>query len=150
MPIVDYKEGDVLESIADFNYIAHGVNCQGVMGGGIALQIKTQYPMTFHKYKKACNDAAFEKQHLLGQIVIDGENKLIHCFTQLYYGNQSHVKYVSYDAIHGCFNRINSQLPGSSIVIPKIGAGLGGGNWEVIARIIDSVTADCSITVFKL
>lgn len=30
----------------------------------------------------------------------------------------------------------------SEIAIPKIGAGLAGGNWEVISRIIDDATGD--------
>jgi O-acetyl-ADP-ribose deacetylase (regulator of RNase III) len=28
------------------------------------------------------------------------------------------------------------------IAIPKIGAGLAGGNWEIISRIIDDATGD--------
>jgi hypothetical protein len=40
--MVKIVKGDLLKS--DCQYIAHGVNCQGVMNSGIAKQIRDKYP----------------------------------------------------------------------------------------------------------
>ena len=44
---LDRKEVDV---------IGHVVNCQGVMGGGIAKSIKERYPSVYEEYKAFHND----------------------------------------------------------------------------------------------
>lgn len=56
---------------------------------------------------------------------------------------------VSYDAVTSCFEKVlvlaraikaaSGELP---ILFPMIGAGLGGGNWNVISTIIDETIGD--------
>jgi O-acetyl-ADP-ribose deacetylase (regulator of RNase III) len=58
-------EGDIfsLEGVSNF---AHGCNCAGAMGKGIALQFKTKYPKMYKEYKALCQEGLF----LLGDIFI--------------------------------------------------------------------------------
>lgn len=49
--MVKFLEGDLLESGCDV--ICHQVNEYGVMGAGIAKQIKEKYPKAFKDYQKA-------------------------------------------------------------------------------------------------
>ena len=42
--------GDLLSSQED--YICHQVNCMGVMGAGVALQIKKVYPDVYNQYQE--------------------------------------------------------------------------------------------------
>ena len=44
---------------------------------------------------------------------------------------------VDYDAIRAVFAEVRDRFSGQRIGYPKIGAGLGGGDWERIATIID-------------
>ena len=46
--------GNVLDSNADV--IIHQVNCQGVMGSGVAKQVKDRYPVVYEMYKAKCNE----------------------------------------------------------------------------------------------
>lgn len=46
--------GDVLNT--DCWIIAHQVNCQGVMGGGLARQIKDRYPDAYINYREYIED----------------------------------------------------------------------------------------------
>lgn len=46
-----YKKGNILRSEAQ--YIFNPVNTVGVMGKGLALQIKQKYPACFNDYKNA-------------------------------------------------------------------------------------------------
>lgn len=54
--MIIYKDGDILTSTADV--ICHQVNCKGVMGAGLAKQIKQKYPAVFKLYKKRCDEDA--------------------------------------------------------------------------------------------
>ena len=51
--MVEICNGDVLDSGADV--ICHQVNCRGVMGAGIARQIKKRYYWAYEQYKARCN-----------------------------------------------------------------------------------------------
>ena len=60
--------GNVLDSNADV--IIHQVNCQGVMGSGVAKQVKDRYPVVYEMYKAKCNEyktfADMDSNPLLG------------------------------------------------------------------------------------
>jgi O-acetyl-ADP-ribose deacetylase (regulator of RNase III) len=47
--MIHYVKGNLLDSNCD--YICHQVNCQGVMGSGIARQIRERYPVVYLYYK---------------------------------------------------------------------------------------------------
>ena len=117
----------------------HGVNCRGVMGAGFALEVKNRFPVAFATYQERCRDRTPEM--LLGTSLItpiNSELTIMHCFTQKDYGSSG--KYVSYDAFESSLYALPSALHGvvKELHFPMIGAGLGGGKWEVMAAIIDT------------
>jgi O-acetyl-ADP-ribose deacetylase (regulator of RNase III) len=133
--------------------IVHGVNCQGVMGKGIALSIRTKYPQVYSDYKSYCAN----NTNLLGQVIytkITEDLIVASAFTQQYYGNKPEV-YVSYDAIAQAFHTIQEDLIYSDrtdlvIKIPKIGTGLANGDWDIIKQIIEStITTNHLMLFFK-
>lgn len=59
-------EGNLFDSKA--NFIVHQVNCQGVMGSGVALQVAENYPhveVEYNKYIRYCNK---NNQKILGSV----------------------------------------------------------------------------------
>ena len=46
--------------------IAHQVNCMGVMGSGVAKQVKEKYPSAFHDYQALCQANCNNRRSLLG------------------------------------------------------------------------------------
>ena len=50
--MIEYIEGDLLKT--NVEVIIHQTNCKGVMGAGIALQIKNNYPEVFKYYVYFC------------------------------------------------------------------------------------------------
>lgn len=150
--ITKYIKGDILTT--ELKIICQGVNCQNVMGSGVARVIYERYPKTktlYHKY--AQNFQLGEQNKLLGEIQainhID-DKTIINCFTQLNYGNDG-KKYVNYAAIVQCFKSLTENFEGDKIAIPKIGAGLAGGNWEIIEQIINDATGDdLEVWVYEL
>lgn len=69
------KEEDLLKAAEDV--IGHQVNCQGVVGSGVAKMIREQFPVTYEQYKMTCDST--QKHRLLGecQIVSSGKGKYI-------------------------------------------------------------------------
>lgn len=127
--------------------IVHGVNCQGVMGSGVAMQLRTIYPDIYYDYLKLFNKHKHNRKELLGQITITKiteELYIVNAFTQLYYGRDKNIIYVDYDAVKSCFEKVNELYLETALPVkfPKIGAGLGNGDWNKIQEIINSTLYD--------
>lgn len=134
-----YLKGDLLSVVKSNNIIVHGCNSRGVMGSGVAKAVREKYPDCFKKYVE---DLSYGKKRL-GEVswyqVVPSETIFIgNAITQSDYGRDSSLRYVSYDAIDTCFSDIFhvAKKYGMNVNIPKIGAGLGGGDWSIIEKII--------------
>ena len=141
---IKYKDGDAL--LGPEQYFAHGCNAQGVMGSGIAKQVRELYPLAFGVYRQVYlgqNQTLF-----LGQVieVTAGDKTIFNCITQDMYGREPDVQYVDYDAVRTCMEYINNSIPigdphdGSpyqDVAMPQIGSGLGNGDWKIIEEIIE-------------
>jgi len=57
------------------------------------------------------------------------------------------MKPLDYEALTLCLRKINWVFSGKHIGLPKIGAGLAGGDWEQIKQIIKNELNDCDVTV---
>jgi len=132
-------QGDLLElaAIGDFDVIVHGCNCQNTMGAGIAKSIKQKFPAAY----KADQQTPKGDRNKLGTISTatvecDGhELTIVNAYTQFNWRGRG-IK-ADYDAIRAAFHAIKLQFSGKRIGYPRIGAGLAGGDWNVIAQIID-------------
>jgi O-acetyl-ADP-ribose deacetylase (regulator of RNase III) len=50
--MIIFTQGDLFAS--HLPAIAHGVNCRGVMGAGIAAQFRARYPKMYESYRRRC------------------------------------------------------------------------------------------------
>lgn len=134
-----YKKGNLFDC-PGAGIIAHGCNAQGVMGSGVAYEFRRIYPQAYEKYQRDIQRNGLK----LGGIswcfeyVDDTGMLLASAITQEFYGVGG-KRYVSYDAIDSCFRDVIAGAIFSNMVIhiPKIGAGLGGGDWDIISNIIE-------------
>lgn len=105
--IVNEQVGDVTSPTVGI--IGHGVNCQGVMGSGVALTIRNKFPKAYEEYLAYCADRAPET--LLGdvQLVQITENLYVaNMFTQLSYGGDGKI-YASQTAIRAACATLASK-----------------------------------------
>lgn len=143
------KKGNLLMS--DSNVILHQVNCKGVMGAGIAKQIKEKYPEVYADYMNAYKN----NELVLGNIIATAtaNNKIIISLCgQDTYGNTG--VHTIYPALRECLNSTKQLLKESKdiarIGIPMgMGAGLAGGNWEKILTIIEEELVDMNVTIYE-
>ena len=144
--MIETRYGNALD--VQTGIIVHGCNCQGVMGGGIALEVKNRFPAAFYEYDRVHRSRGLK----LGEIcfVEVSPNKfIINANTQDKFGHAG-GRFVSYDAIADCFTEVakfaatveQHRERKLEIIFPLIGAGLGGGDWKVISAIIDVVVPD--------
>ena len=131
--------GDILQ--IEQGIIVHGCNAQGVMGSGIALQIKQKYPFAYHSYLDHCKNIISPAARLgtIDFAQVSGKLTIANAITQLNYGRDG-KRYVDYSAVQATMHQV-AQLAdklGTSVHYPQIGAGLGGGDWGLISDIIDS------------
>lgn len=135
--------GDLLQFALDgeFEAIVHGCNCQCVMGKGIALAIKQRFPEAY------AADLATAKgdRSKLGTISIariergDRAFHVVNGYTQFHWQGRG-IK-ADYEAIRNVMKALNVRFSGRRIGYPKIGAGLAGGDWTLIASIIEEELA---------
>ena len=92
MPIT-HKQVNLFDSEAVF--FLHQVNCRGVMGSGIAKQVRERYPEVYEAYRAFCDGRA--PSNLLGLIEpepIADNQRIVNCFAQDDYGcNCRHTDY---------------------------------------------------------
>jgi O-acetyl-ADP-ribose deacetylase (regulator of RNase III) len=134
--MIRYVTGDLLAS--DLKIIAHGCNTHGVMGSGIALQIRERWPNVYEAYRQLHQQQGLALGTTQPVSTPDGRI-VVNCMTQAAFGRDGH-RYADYDAIARCIQSLNQVAVdnGESVIgLPKIGAGLGGGDWTVIEGIIN-------------
>lgn len=134
--MIEYRKGNLLD--VKSGIIIHGCNAQGVMGSGVALAIKQKYPQVYKDYK--------QERLYLGQSIrtwVDDELLVISAITQHNYGRDG-KRYVNYVAIANVFSEaiVTAYAYDYVLHFPKIGAGLGGGDWSIIEQLIN----DCDPT----
>ena len=133
-------DGDILRMVKDgaFDVIIHGCNCYCQMGKGVALSIRTEFP---EAYDADLNTVKGAKDKLgsysSASVIHNGHNFIIvNAYTQLHWRGKG-VK-ADYRAIKQVMGKIKEDFSGKRIGYPLIGAGLAGGDWNVISKIIDT------------
>jgi O-acetyl-ADP-ribose deacetylase (regulator of RNase III) len=129
--------GDIFDYIKNDYVLIHGCNCFCNMGAGIARTIKENY---FEAYNTDCKTIKGDKSKLgtYSSVDIKHENinfTIVNAYTQYHYGGR--VRNADYNAIKAVFNKISVDFKNKTIIYPMIGAGLAGGDWEIISKIID-------------
>ncbi|MEE1504756.1 MAG: macro domain-containing protein [Acutalibacteraceae bacterium] len=156
--MIVYKNGDTLTSTADV--ICHQVNCKGVMGAGLAKQIRDKYPNVYDHYKWHCKTFGQNlgvKSSLLGNIILDfgkdidnGKQIIASLFAQDGYGRDK--RYTDYEALRKSLKCLSLFLGGheNTIAIPyQMGCGLGGGDWNIVLSIIEEELASYTVEIWK-
>lgn len=153
-------KGDLLQYVRDghCDLIIHGCNCFCTMGAGIALQIKNKFPEAYEvdlKTEKGdinklgnysyANITRINRNidHHLSDLHV--QFTVINAYTQFHF--DASKKPVDYEAITLVLRKINHYYRGKSIGLPKIGAGLAGGDWEKIKGIIEKELNAMSVTI---
>lgn len=114
----------------EFDVIIHGCNCFHCMGAGIAAQIRRYFPKAF----EADCQTPYGDENKLGTISYSkvGDLTVVNAYTQFRPGPDFRL-----GSLRSCFRRIREEFFSARIGYPAIGAGIGGGDWNEISKVID-------------
>lgn len=148
-----YVKGDLIAAMkaGDVQCIAHQSNCFNTMGSGVALAIKKSFPEAYHA---DCQTEKGDARKLGGftmAAVVEGY--IFNLYGQYDYGKDG-KQYTQYDHLRMAFRNMAARLRSLGfcgvIGLPKIGAGTGGGCWEVISNIIEEELSGWEVRIYEL
>lgn len=127
------KKGDLFSTTA--RALGHGVNCDGVMGAGIAVAFKEKFPKNYITYRNACDTKMLRP----GEALVNYEDN----FHIANISSQDKPgKNARYDWAFQGFLDAALQLDIRNInvlAIPLIGCGIGGLEWDGVEYLLKAV-----------
>ena len=149
--MIKYTTGDMLS--AETEALVNTVNTVGVMGKGIALQFKDQYPNNFAAYHAACKAKQVEvgKMFVFEEQPMIGDKKIIINFpTKKDWKHKSKIEYVESGLKD--LAKVIEERRIKSIAMPPLGCGNGGLDWGGVKVLIEkylSGLTDVDIIVYE-
>jgi O-acetyl-ADP-ribose deacetylase (regulator of RNase III) len=150
--MIKFIDGNIFDS--DANIICHQCNCQGVMGSGVAAQVKKRYPNVFQAYRKDYLDGKLK----LGYVCFATANQdqvIANMCGQDKFGYDGSV-YTNYDELQNCLNAVKEYAMCEYDVQPVIAFPYlmscyrGGGDWNVVYKMIEDTFRDFEVEIWRL
>ena len=155
------KKGDLFTT-KDY-IIAHGCNCEGKMGAGVAKIIKDRFPEAFYKYESYCKYGNFTTGRILP--VVSNGKIIVNLAIQEEYKHRwedNSNKLAKIEHISNSLKEMVSRLElkyketGDSkllkISMPMVGCGLGGLSKEIVIPEIENIMLGSilTLTIYEL
>lgn len=135
--------------------VCHQVNCKGVMGAGLAKQVRQMHPGVYAAYLDKCNQIQVGVGGVGDVQFCSALNKSGYIIANIFGQDDCgrNERYTDYDALRKAFTHIAQAFPNDTIRIPyKMGCGLGGGEWPVVLEIIEQtlVANNVHVEIWRL
>jgi O-acetyl-ADP-ribose deacetylase (regulator of RNase III) len=148
--MIKYIEGNLLESPAQA--LVNTVNTVGVMGKGVALQFKNNFPNNYRMYLKACKEGTIEIGKLFvfeEESMLQGKKIIINFPTKTDWRKPSEYSFIDKGLTD--LIRIINAYQIKSIAIPPLGSGNGGLIWNNVKEIMETrlKNIDCDIHIYQ-
>lgn len=144
------KDGNLFNSEAQV--IAHQCNCQGVMGSGVAKEVKERYPHVYESYRKDYESGLLKPGYVNYTEARPSQIIASFCGQDKFGGDGK--QYTDYNAVKECLIDIALNMSLSNlktIAFPyMVCCGRGGGNWDIILDMIEQIFKDFDVEIWKL
>ena len=148
--MIEYRHGNIFDE--DVEALVNSVNCVGVMGRGIALQFKKNYPANFKAYEAACKREEVQpgRMFVFETGSIGNPRYIINFPTKNHWRERSRLEYIEtgLDALRQEIEEREIR----SIAIPPLGTDLGKLDWEDVRPRIEAALTEfpnLSATIFS-
>lgn len=145
-------DGNLFDSKA--NIICHQTNTFGVMGSGVAAEVKSRYPHVFQSYRKDYEDGKL-KLGYVNFTTAKQDQVIANMCGQDKYGYDG-KQYTNYDALQECFNQVVDFACEVYDVRPviafpwKLSCCRGGASWDVVYKMIEDTFKDFDVEIWRL
>jgi O-acetyl-ADP-ribose deacetylase (regulator of RNase III) len=140
MPI-HYLSGDLFANEHHAQALAHGCNCQGAMGAGIAVEFRRRYPAMYAEYRRRCK--AIPRQFNVGDVFLwksESQPWVLNLATQEHYRGMR-ATYAGVEQALTAMRALADAEGIRGIGLPRLGAGHGGLAWGSVRASIERVFA---------
>ena len=129
--IVNFEEGSILNSSC--HALVNPVNCEGVMGAGLAKLFASRYPLMMKGYKEVCRLDKMKPGRLY--IYNHSRDRIIINFpTKDRFARPSKEEYITRGM--ASLVKLSNDMKIKSIAIPALGCGLGGLQWPRVLTLM--------------
>jgi O-acetyl-ADP-ribose deacetylase (regulator of RNase III) len=137
-----YTKGDIFK--AETQVIVNTVNCQGVMGKGLALAFKQRYPAMFPVYQQECKTRKLR----IGKPSLYRESTpwILNFPTKDSWKANSKIEYLEKGLDY--FVAHYKEVSITSIAFPKLGAQNGKLSWDEVGPLMARYLSDLDIDVY--
>lgn len=152
--MLTYTNGDLIKAAQDgeVTLIAHQCNCFNNMRSGIAPKIAKAFPGA-EAADNVTKKGDFNKLGSFTHFIDDSGVMVVNLYGQFGWWKRDDGKInTEYPALRKAFEslaeflNVNKMKP--KIGLPLIGCGLGGGDWEIVEKIIQETLRDFEVTVY--
>lgn len=126
-----------LFSDSELPALAHGCNCVGSMGRGIAVEFRRRWPAMYDAYRIECKQGRFKPGDVF--VWTSGNKTILNLATQPVPGPSARLDYIE-ASLRKAIGIAESR--GIAVIgMPRIGAGYGGLDWPDVKRVITAIGA---------
>jgi O-acetyl-ADP-ribose deacetylase (regulator of RNase III) len=150
MAMIEFRTGDILRT--DVEALVNTVNCVGIMGRGVALQFKNEFPENFKAYEAACarEDVQPGKMFVFETGTLGNPKFIINVPTKRHWKGKSRMEDID-SGLKALVEEVRNRGI-SSIAIPPLGSGLRGLNWADVRPRIEAALReikDLHVIIFE-
>jgi O-acetyl-ADP-ribose deacetylase (regulator of RNase III) len=150
-----YLTGDATAPQGDgAKIIAHVCNDQGGWGAGFVLALSARWAEPEARYRSWCASGDSFELGMCQLVSVEPDVWVANMVAQHAYKSPSNPVAVRYDALATCLDKLAGRALElqASVHMPRIGAGLAGGDWNRIERVIEDtlVKAGVNCVVYDL
>jgi O-acetyl-ADP-ribose deacetylase (regulator of RNase III) len=138
--MITYIQGNLLD--APVEALVNTVNTVGVMGKGIALMFKEQFPENYREYAEACKAGRVQtgKMFVTERMALMGPRWIVNFPTKQHWRAPSRMDWIA-EGLIDLKSFIRSKGV-RSIAIPPLGSGNGGLDWGAVKAKIETELSD--------
>ena len=138
--MLKYEKGNLVTAWLDgeVDVLIHQANCFNTFGSGIAKEIRERIPEAYQADLKTERGSVLKLGDYTMYEAPNGQ-MVINLYGQYDYGRTGR-RYTEYGSLHLGLDLLSGNLSYSKpyvIGLPKLGCGLGGGDWAIVESLVD-------------
>lgn len=139
---IEERTGDLFAQ-PDLPALAHGCNCAGAMGAGIAVTFKKRWPKMYAEYKARCAAGRFT----VGDVFVwrEGTTTIFNLGTETHWRTGARLEHIERSVAE--MARSAAALGITRVGMPRIGAGYGGLDWDDVRAVLERATLGTGLTL---
>jgi len=166
---ITYLRGDATEPVVGYGLrlLPHICNDVGGWGSGYVLALSKKWKQPEERYRLWAKREMLHEHHGRIQVVpVAPRVAVVNMIAQAGYKTPDNPVPVSYDSVHICLHNlaqwirnyeshkvdmlVPDELEDTTIHMPRIGCGIGGGDWDMIEFIIRTMLFEWDVYVYDL